>query len=382
MNSENNNGASVNRRTFLATGAALGASLVAPTARATASKTSGVSEKKKEGQGMRRVLGSGKSSLEVSTLGFGVMGMTYNRGLHPDRKELIKLLHQAVDRGVTLFDTGEIYGPFTNEELAGEALSAYKNKIAVTTKFGHEIVNGKGTGGVNSRPEHIRKVAEDSLKRLKIDTIELFYQHRLDPKVPIEDVAGTIKDLIKEGKVKHYGLCEVSAETIRSAHKVEPLTAIQSEYHLMWRDPETKIFATLEELGIGFVPYSPINRGFLGGTLTEHTKFPATNDNRKDLPRFQPEAMRANLALVEVLNAFGRTRGATAAQIALAWHLAKRPWIVPIPGTTKLSHLEENLRAAEFKFSSEEWSNLEKDLAKIKIIGDRYNAAEQKKIET
>jgi aryl-alcohol dehydrogenase-like predicted oxidoreductase len=382
MNSENNNGASVNRRTFLATGAALGASLVAPTARAAASKTSGVSEKKKEGQGMRRILGSGNSSLEVSTLGFGVMGMTYNRGPHPDRKELIKLLHQAVDRGVTLFDTGEIYGPFTNEELAGEALSAYKNKIAVTTKFGHEIVNGKGTGGVNSRPEHIRKVAEESLKRLKIDTIELFYQHRLDPKVPIEDVAGTIKDLIKEGKVKHYGLCEVSAETIRRAHKVEPLTAIQSEYHLMWRDPETKIFATLEELGIGFVPYSPINRGFLGGTLTEYTKFPATNDNRKDLPRFQPEAMRANLALVEVLNAFGRTRGATAAQIALAWHLAKRPWIVPIPGTTKLSHLEENLRAAEFKFSSEEWSNLEKDLAKIKIIGDRYNAAEQKKIET
>ncbi|MDR3581560.1 MAG: aldo/keto reductase [Oryzomonas sp.] len=328
----------------------------------------------------RRTLGTGKHALEVSTLGFGVMGMNYNRGPHPERKALIALLHQAVERGVTLFDTAEVYGPFINEELAGEALHPYRNKIAITTKFGHEIINGKHTGGLNSRPEHIRQVAEESLKRLRIDAIELFYQHRFDPNVPIEDVAGAVKDLIQEGKVKRFGLCEVNAQTIRRAHAIQPVTAVQSEYHLMWREQEKEVLPVLEELGIGFVPYSPLNRGFLGGTLNEYTKFDSGNDNRNTLPRFTSEAMRANLSIVEVLNKFGRTRGVTSGQLALAWLLARKPWIVPIPGTTKLAHLEENLKAADMTLFAEEWHELEHDLSKITIVGDRYNATEQKKV--
>jgi len=248
------------------------------------------------------------------------------------------------------------------------------------TKFGHDIVNGKPTGRVNSRPEQIRKVAEGSLKRLRLETIELFYQHRFDPEVPIEDVAGTVKELIREGKVKRFGLCEVGPETIRRAHAVLPVTAIQSEYHLMWREPEAEVLPVCEELGIGFVPYSPLNRGFLGGDITEYTRFDSGNDNRDNLPRFTPEAIKANLAIVDELNRFGRTRGATAAQVALAWLLAKKPWIVPIPGTTKLAHLEENLKAADFTFGADEISKLEAAIAKIKIVGDRYPASEQKKI--
>jgi aryl-alcohol dehydrogenase-like predicted oxidoreductase len=328
----------------------------------------------------RRTLGSGKYSLKVSALGFGVMGMNYNRGPHPERKAMITLLHQAVERGVTLFDTAETYGPFINEELAGEALHPYRNKIVITTKFGHEIVDGKHTGGLNSRPEHIRQVAEESLKRLRVDAIDLFYQHRFDPKVPIEEVAGAVKDLIQEGKVKRFGLCEVNAQTIRRAHAIQPVTAVQSEYHLMWREQEKEVLPMLEELGIGFVPYSPLNRGFLGGTLNEYTKFATTNDNRAELPRFTPEAMRANLAFVEVLHAFGRTRGVTSGQLALAWLLARKPWIVPIPGTTKLAHLEENLKAADLTFTANEWRELELHLSKITIVGDRYNATEQKKV--
>lgn len=327
-----------------------------------------------------RTLGTGRASMKVSALGFGVMGMNYNRGPHPDKKAMIHLLHQAIDHGVTLFDTGEIYGPFINEELAGEGLAPYKGKINVTTKFGHDIVNGKGTGNLNSRPEHIKRVAEESLKRLRIDSIPLFYQHRYDPNVPIEDVAGTIGDLIKEGKVQRWGLCEVNSEIIRRAHKAQPLTAVQSEYHLMWKVQEESVLPLLEELGIGFVPYSPINRGFLGGTLNEYTKLGPNNDNRATLPRFTPEALHANYRIVEALNAFGRTRGYTSAQIALAWLLSRKSWIVPIPGTTKLAHLEENLRSVNISFTDAEWQQLEQTITAIPIVGDRYNAEEQKKV--
>lgn len=376
--------AHLSRRGFFKAGTALGAALMMPFAWNNALAAQAAStvhdSRRHDTLNMQRTLGSGKFSMTVSAIGFGVMGMNYNRGPHPERKALIRLLHQAVERGVTLFDTAETYGPFINEELAGEALHPYRNRIAITTKFGHEILNGKHTGGLNSRPEHIRQVAEKSLQRLRIDAIDLFYQHRFDPQVPIEDVAGAVGDLIREGKVKRFGLCEVNAQTIRRAHAVQPLTAVQSEYHLMWREQEKAVLPLLEELGIGFVPYSPLNRGFLGGTLNEYTRFSTTNDNRSELPRFTPQAMRANLAFVEVLHAFGRTRGVTSGQLALAWLLAQKPWIVPIPGTTKLAHLEENLRGADFYFTVQEWRGLEQELAKINIVGDRYNAKEQKKV--
>ncbi|MDO4549773.1 MAG: aldo/keto reductase [Planctomycetia bacterium] len=329
-----------------------------------------------------RTLGTGNAALSISALGFGVMGMNHHRGvLVPDRKSLVRLLHEAVDHGVTLFDTAEIYGPFTNEELAGEALSEFRGKIAVTTKFGFDFANGVPTGKRNSRPERIRQVAEESLRRLKVDAIELFYQHRFDPEVPVEDVAGTVKELIQEGKVKRFGLCEVSASTIRRAHAIQPVTAIQSEYHLMWREPEKEILPVCEELGIGFVPYSPVNRGLLTGTLNEYTNFRSGNDNRADLPRFQPEAIRQNLRFVEAVTEFGRTRGMTSAQVSLAWLLAKKPWIVPIPGTTKISHLEENLRTLDFTLSATEVEELETRLAEITIIGDRYPAEQQQRVE-
>lgn len=331
-----------------------------------------------------RTLGKGNAAMEVSALGFGVMGMNYHRGPFPDKKAMIRLGHQAVEMGVTLFDTAETYGPFINEELAGEIFSQFRNKIAVTTKFGFNYAGNKINEPIaspNSRPERIREMVEASLKRLKIDVIELLYQHRLDPNVPIEDVAGTVKDLIKEGKVKRFGLCEVNAATIRRAHAVQPVTAIQSEYHLMWREVEKEVLPLCQELGIGFVPYSPINRGFLGGNITEYTNFNIGSDNRKILPRFQPEAIRTNLKIVEELHKFGRTRGVTAAQIALGWLIQKAPFIVPIPGTTKLSHLEENLRTLNFSFSTQEWDELETVVAKIPIVGDRYPASEQKQVE-
>jgi aryl-alcohol dehydrogenase-like predicted oxidoreductase len=324
----------------------------------------------------QRTLGSRNNRLVVSALGLGCMGLNYDRGPHPDRKAMIALIRSAVERGVTFFDTAEGYGPYTNEELVGEALAPYKNQVSIGTKFGVDIQGGRAVG-LNSRPEHIRKVVDESLRRLKVDAIDILYQHRRDRNVPIEDVAGAVKGLIGEGKVKHFGLCEVSAATIRRAHAVHPITAIQSEYSLMWREPEESIFPTLQELGIGFVPYSPINRGFLGGALNEFTKFDANNDNRPTLPRFTPEAMRANTALVEGLNAFGRTRGATSAQVALAWMLAKHPWLVPIPGTTKLAHLEENLRAADLMLTPAEIRELETEASKIKIVGDRYPASLQ-----
>lgn len=328
-----------------------------------------------------RTLGTGNAAFEVSALGFGIMGMTYNRSQHPDKKECIRLLHEAVDRGITLFDTAIVYGPLTNELLAGEALSEFKGRINVTTKFGHEVIDGKSTGRQDSRPATIRRYCEESLRRLRIDYLPMFYQHRFDPNVSVEEVASVIADLIKEGKVQHWGMCEVSTETIRKAHAVCPLTAIQSEYHLMHRLVETNgVLETCQELGIGFVPYSPINRGFLGGCINEYTCFDPDNDNRKMLPRFQPEAIRANTRIVNALQAFGRKRGMTSAQVALGWLLQKAPWIVPIPGTTKLSHLDENLRTLEFSYTPEEWKELEDTVATIPVIGDRYNAEQQKQV--
>jgi aryl-alcohol dehydrogenase-like predicted oxidoreductase len=319
----------------------------------------------------------GNSNLEVSAIGLGCMGMSYHRGPAPDRNAMIALIRKAVELGVTFFDTAEVYGPFINEELVGEALFPFRQEVVIATKFGSKFENGKPTG-LDSRPEHIRQVAEESLKRLKSESIDLFYQHRFDPNVPIEDVAGTVKDLIGQGKVKHFGLCEVSAETIRRAHAVQPLTAVQSEYSLMWRQPEEEVLPTLEKLGIGFVPYSPLGRGYLSGTLNEHTKFDSGNDNRATLPRFTAEAMKANRFLVDLLNEIGERKATTLSQIALAWVLAQKPWIVPIPGTTKLERLEENLRSVDVEFTPEEWRDLNHALSKIKLQGDRYSTDQEK----
>lgn len=331
----------------------------------------------------RRTLGSGSAALTVSALGFGCMGMNYNRSVSPSRKECIKVIREAVERGVTLFDTAIIYGPLINEELVGEALAPYKGQVAVTTKFGHEVINGKATGRQNSRPEVIRRYCEESLRRLRVDCLEMFYQHRLDRNVPIEEVAGTIGDLIKEGKVKRWGVCEVSADTIRRAHAVTPLTAVQSEYHLMFRDVETNgVLDACRELGIGFVPYSPMNRGFLGGAINEYTRFDPNNDNRQTLPRFSPENIRLNTRIVNELQEFGRRRGMTSAQVALAWLLAKAAFIVPIPGTTKLAHLEENLRAADMPLSAADVRELEAAVDRFPVVGDRYPAEQQRQVQS
>jgi aryl-alcohol dehydrogenase-like predicted oxidoreductase len=319
----------------------------------------------------------GNSCLEVSALGLGCMGMSYHRGAAPDRTAMIALIRKAVELGVTFFDTAEVYGPFINEELVGEALFPFRREVVIATKFGSNIQDGKPTG-LNSRPERIRQVAEESLKRLKSESIDLFYQHRFDPDVAIEEVAGTVQDLVRQGKVKHFGLCEVGAETIRRAHAVQPLTAVQSEYSLMWRQPEEEVMPTLEELGIGFVPYSPLGRGYLAGALNEQTKFDRRNDNRAILPRFTAEAMKANRVLVDLLNETGQRKGATPSQVALAWVLAQKPWIVPIPGTTKLERLEENLRSATLEFTPEEWHDLDQAVSKIKLQGDRYPTDQEK----
>lgn len=384
---EENNKLNISRRGFLKTAVVASAALAIPAGLdnvfASEPKRPGTSDRNNSAAHTMgyRILGTGAAAIEVSALGFGVMGMTYNRSRYPDKKTCIRLLHEAVDRGVTLFDTAIIYGPLTNELLAGEALSEFKGKINVTTKFGHEVIDGKGTGKQDSRPETIRRYCEESLRRLRIDAIPLFYQHRFDSNVPVEEVAGAISDLIKEGKVQRWGMCEVSTETIRKAHAVQPLTAIQSEYHFMHRDVEENgVLDICRELGIGFVPYSPINRGFLGGCINEYTLFDSRNDNRQTLPRFQPAAIRANTRIINVLQQFGRAKGMTSAQVALAWLLQKAPWIVPIPGTTKLSHLEENLRSLEFSCLPEEWTALEQAVAAIPVIGDRYNAEQQKQI--
>ncbi len=315
----------------------------------------------------------GRSNLEVSAVGLGCMGMTFSYGPPPDRKEMVSLLRAAVERGVTFFDTAEVYGPLNNEELVGEALSPFKGKVVVATKFGFELdpKGGPQWIGLNSRPEHIKAVAEGSLKRLRVDTIDLFYQHRVDPAVPIEDVAGAVKELIKAGKVRHFGLSEPGVQTIRRAHAVQPVTAVQNEYSLWWRRPEAEVIPTLQELGIGLVPYSPLGKGFLTGKIDQNTKFDST-DFRSMLPRFTPEARKANQAMVDLLAAIGRRKKATPAQIALAWLLAQQPWIVPIPGTTKLSRLDENIGAAAVELTTDDLKEIDSAAAKIKFEGARY----------
>jgi aryl-alcohol dehydrogenase-like predicted oxidoreductase len=315
----------------------------------------------------------GRSNLEVSTLGLGCMGMSFSYGPPKDKQEMIGVLRAAVDRGITFFDTAEVYGPFTNEELLGEALSPVRDKVVIATKFGFNLNpdGSPGWQGLNSRPERIRQVADASLKRLKIDAIDLFYQHRVDPAMPIEDVAGAVKELIQQGKVKHFGMSEAAANTIRRAHAVQPVTAVQSEYSLWWRRPEEEVIPMLEELGIGFVPYSPLGKGFLTGKMDEKTEL-GKSDFRSTLPRFTPEARKANQAVVDLLTSIGKQKGATPAQIALAWLLAQKPWIVPIPGTTKLHRLEENIGAVAIELSPDDLQKIESAAAKITVEGARY----------
>jgi aryl-alcohol dehydrogenase-like predicted oxidoreductase len=325
----------------------------------------------------KRTLGSKNNPLVVSSIQLGCMGMHVGRGIHPDHKSMVKLIRDAVERGCDFFDTAEVYGPYINEELVGEALAPIRNQVAISTKFGFDI---GGENVFNSRPEQIRKVVDQSLKRLKTDRIDLFFQHRVDPNVPIEDVAGAVKDLIQAGKVLHFGLSEAKAETIRRAHAVCPVTAVQSEYSFMFRLPEDVIFSTLQELEIGFVAYSPLCRGLLGGNLTEYSDL-NTNDIRGAWPRFQPEALRSNIRIVEALNEFGKTRGMTSSQICLSWMLSKYSFIVPLPGTTKLSHLEEDLRAADFTLTSAEINEIESKIEEIGVVGNRYDVLQQSRVE-
>jgi aryl-alcohol dehydrogenase-like predicted oxidoreductase len=319
----------------------------------------------------------GNSNLEVSALGLGCMGMSFGYGPPMDKQEAISLIHTAIERGVTFFDTAEVYGPFTNEELVGEALAPFRGRVSIATKFGFDLDSKldprgmKGPPGLNSRPEHIKTVVEGSLKRLKIEAIDLFYQHRVDPNVPIEDVAGAVKDLIRHGKVKHFGLSEAGAQTIRRAHGVQPVTAVQSEYSLWTRGPEAEVLPTLEELGIGFVPFSPLGKGFLTGKMDETTKLDSS-DFRSTIPRFTPDAMKANRTLVDLLGTVAKRKQATPAQIALAWLLAQKPWIVPIPGTTKFDRLDENLGAASIELTAGDLREIETAASKIKIQGARY----------
>lgn len=330
-----------------------------------------------------RILGSGDAAFRVSAMGFGCMGLNHHRSQSPDEAACIRLVHEAIERGVTLFDTAESYGYHKNEILTGKALKGYTDRVFVSSKFGHKFVNGvQVKTEEDSTPANIRRVCENSLRNLGVETLGMFYQHRSDPNTPIEVVAETCAELIKEGKILHWGMCEVNADTIRRAHRICPVTAIQSEYHFMHRTVEENgVLALCEELGIGFVPYSPLNRGFLTGAINEYTQFDASNDNRQTLPRFQPDAIRANMRIVEVLNAFGRTRGITPAQVALAWLMNKKPFIVPIPGTTKLSHLEEDLRAADIRFTAEEMREIENAVAAIPVVGSRYDALQESKIQ-
>jgi aryl-alcohol dehydrogenase-like predicted oxidoreductase len=313
----------------------------------------------------------GKSNLEVSAIGLGCMGLSYGYGPATDTQAAIKLIRTAFDRGVTLFDTAEAYGPYKNEELVGEALAPFRDQVVIATKFGFEFDAKGGQSGMNSRPEHIKQVAEAALERLKTDVIDLFYQHRVDPNVPIEDVAGAVKNLIREGKVKHFGLSEAGVQTIRRAHTVQPVTVLQSEYSLWWREPEKEILPTLEELGIGFVPFSPLGKGFLAGKIDEKTTIDKT-DFRNIVPRFMPEARKANQALVDLLGQIAAKMKATSAQIALAWLLAQKSWIVPIPGTTKLHRLEENIGAASIELTPADLRDIENAVSKIRVQGDRY----------
>jgi aryl-alcohol dehydrogenase-like predicted oxidoreductase len=324
----------------------------------------------------------GNSGLTVSAIGLGCMGLNYNRGPAPDRKEMIALVRAAVERGVTFFDTAEVYGPFTNEELVGEALEPFPNDVVVATKFGHDLgpAGPRRSDGLDSRPERIRQAAEGSLKRLRVEAIDLFYQHRVDLHVPIEDVAGAVKDLIAQGKVKHFGLSEAGASTVRRAHAVQPVAAIQSEYSLWWRQPEAEVFPACEELGIGFVPFSPLGRGFLTGKIDETTTF-GGNDNRSSLPRFTPKARKANRPVVDLLERIGAEKRAAPAEIALAWLLAQKPWIAPIPGTTKLSRLEENIGAGAIKLTTADLRHIDAAAAQITVEGDRYPQAEAERAQ-
>jgi aryl-alcohol dehydrogenase-like predicted oxidoreductase len=313
----------------------------------------------------------GRSGLEVSALGLGCMGLSFGYGPATAKQDAIRLIRTAFERGITFFDTAEAYGPYENEELVGEALAPFRSQIVVATKFGFNFDAKGGQSGMNSRPEHIREVADASLRRLRTEVIDLFYQHRVDPNVPIEDVAGAVKGLILEGKVRHFGLSEPGVKTIRRAHSVQPVTAVQSEYSLWWREPETEVLPTLEELGIGFVPFSPLGKGFLTGAINENTKFDSS-DFRNIVPRFSPEARKANQKLVELLGNIASRKGATAAQIALAWLLARKPWIVPIPGTTKLHRLEENINAADLELTASDRQEIDAALSSVTVQGDRY----------
>ena len=369
-----------NRRNFLRSSTVLSASVVASSmVSMMPSHTEALSGKSnnKNLKRQTRTLGSGKHSIQVEHgLGLGCMGMSWNRSFIPDRKYMIDVIRKAYEMGVNFFDTAEAYGPFRNEELVGEAIKPFRKDITLCSKFGFDIQNGKLTSGFNSQPKHIRDVVEQSLKRLQTDHIDLLYQHRVDPNVPIEDVAGTVRDLINEGKVKHFGLSEAGADTIRKAHVVQPVTAIQTELSLMSREPLTDIFPVCEELGIGFVPYSPLCRAYLTGYVNERTKYVPANDNRPILPRYAPEAVKANWAIIDILTEFGNQRGLTAAQVALAWLLAQKPWVVPIPGTTKLAHLQENLWSADYEFPPNELKHLTDNVSKITIVGSRYPTAQ------
>jgi aryl-alcohol dehydrogenase-like predicted oxidoreductase len=323
----------------------------------------------------------GKSNLEVSAIGLGCMGMSFGYGPAKDEQDMVSVIRSAVDLGVTFFDTAEIYGPFTNEELVGKALSPVRDQVVIATKFGFQIdPDGKQSSGLNSRPEHVKEVAEASLKRLNIDVIDLFYQHRVDPDVPIEDVAGAVKDLIREGKVRHFGLSEAAARTIRRAHAVQPVAALQSEYSLWWREAETKVMPTLEELGIGFVPFSPLGKGFLTGKIDENTTFDS-GDFRNTVPRFNPEARKANQALVDLIAKIAQRKEATPARIALAWILAQKPWIVPIPGTTKLHRLQENVGAAAIELTEGDLRNIEDAASQITVQGHRYSESSERMVD-
>jgi aryl-alcohol dehydrogenase-like predicted oxidoreductase len=315
----------------------------------------------------------GTSGLAVSALGLGCMRMSHDEDPIPDKQEMIALLHKAVERGVTFFDTAEVYGPYANEELVGEGLEPFKGQVVIATKFGFNLdpIKRENLGGLNSRPEHIKQVAEDSLKRLRVDAIDLFYQHRVDPDVPIEEVAGAVKDLIQSGKVKHFGLSEAGAETIRRAHAIQPVSVVQSEYSLWWRNVEEEVLPTCEELGIGFVPYSPLGRGYLTGKMDENTTFAAV-DIRSRLPRYTPEALKANWVVIDLLARIAEQKGATPAQIALAWLLAQKPWVVPIPGTKKLHRLDENIASQDAELTPDDLQEIQSAISKITVLGDRY----------
>ncbi len=366
MNMEN-----TNRRNFLKASAAVSGSLLLSPLAGNANTIANEKMKESEASTKQRTLGKGKHSIRVSNgQGLGCMGMSWNRTFIPNHKPMVALIRKAFELGVNFFDTAEAYGPWRNEELVGEAIQPFRKKVVLCTKFGFNIQNGK-LDGLNSQPAHIREVVEQSLKRLKTDYIDLLYQHRIDPKVPIEDVAGTVRDLIKEGKVLNFGLSEADVVNIRKAHSVQPITALQTEYSLMSRDTEGDILTTCEELGIGFVSYSPLSRALLSGYINPLTKYDPDNDNRDTLPRYAPDAVKANWPLMEAIADFGNQRGLTAAQVSLAWLLAQKPWIVPIPGTTKLAHLKENLESLSYEFTPDELKTFTEKIASIKITGAR-----------